>query len=121
MTFQDLTAVIDSMGLCLFSSFALGAPQYAKLLNAATGTEYTPQQLLEVGERIYNLERLFNKAAGMKPEDDRLPKRLMEEPIKEGPSKGMVSQIKLTLPQYYQARGWIDAFPTKETLDRLDL
>ena len=121
MTFQDLTAVIDSMGLCLFSSFALGAPQYAKLLNAATGTEYTPQQLLEVGERIYNLERLFNKAAGMKPEDDRLPKRLMEEPIKEGPSKGMVSQIKLTLPQYYQARGWIDAFPTKETLDRLGL
>lgn len=57
----------------------------------------------------------------MKPEDDRLPKRLMEEPIKEGPSKGMVSQIKLTLPQYYQARGWIDAFPTKETLDRLGL
>ena len=119
--FQDLTAVIDSMGLCLFSSFALGAPDYAALLNAGTGTEYTADSLLEVGERIYNLERLFNKAAGMRPEDDRLPKRLTEEPIKNGPSKGQVSQIKVTLPQYYEVRGWENAFPTEETLKRLGL
>lgn len=119
--FQDLTAVIDSMGNCLFTSFALGAPQYAALLNAATGTEYTPEELLVVGERIYNIERMFNKAAGMKPEDDRLPKRLTEEPIVNGPSKGQVSQIKITLPQYYEARGWVDAFPTDETLKRLGL
>lgn len=119
--FQDLTAVIDSMGLCLFSSFALGAPEYAALLNAGTGTSYTPDELLEVGERIYNLERLFNKTAGMKPEDDRLPKRLTEEPIKNGPSKGQISQIKVTLPQYYEVRGWENAFPTEETLKRLGL
>ena len=119
--FQDLTAVIDSMGLCLFSSFALGAPDYAALLNAGTGTGYTAESLLEVGERIYNLERLFNKAAGMRPEDDKLPKRLTEEPIKNGPSKGQVSQIKVTLPQYYDVRGWKNAFPTEETLKRLGL
>ena len=119
--FQDLTAVIDSMGLCLFSSFALGAPQYAALLNAGTGTTYTAEEILEVGERIYNIERLFNKAAGMKPEDDKLPKRLIEEPISSGPSKGMTSQIQVTLPQYYEARGWVDAFPTQETLERLGL
>lgn len=119
--FQDLTAVIDSMGLCLFSSFALGAPDYADLLNACTGTNYTPEELLEVGERIYNIERLFNKAAGMKPEDDRLPKRLMEEPIVSGPSKGMVSKINLTLPEYYEVRGWENAFPTQDTLERLGL
>lgn len=119
--FQDLTAVIDSMGLCLFSSFALGAPQYAALLNAGTGTKYDVNALLEVGERIYNIERLFNKAAGMKPEDDRLPKRLLEEPITDGPSKGMVNKLSVTLPQYYEVRGWKDAFPTKETLDRLGL
>ena len=119
--FQDLTAVIDSMGLCLFSSFALGAPQYTALLNAGTGTNYTPEELLTVGERIYNIERLFNKAAGMKPEDDRLPKRLTEEPISSGPSKGQISQINVTLPQYYEARGWENAFPTKETLERLGL
>lgn len=119
--FQDLTAVIDSMGLCLFSSFALGAPDYAALLNAGTGTSYTAQELLLVGERIYNIERLFNKAAGMKPEEDSLPKRLTEEPIVNGPSKGEISQIAVTLPDYYQIRGWVDAFPTEETLKRLDL
>ena len=119
--FQDLTAVIDSMGNCLFTSFAMGADHYAELLNAATGTTYTAEELLEVGDRIYNIERMFNKAAGMKPEDDRLPKRLMEEPIPDGPSKGMTSKIAITLPQYYEARGWVDAFPTEETLKKLGL
>ena len=120
-TFQDLTAVIDSMGNCLFTSFALGAPEYASLLNAATGTNYTPEELLEVGDRIFNIERMFNKAAGMKPEDDRLPKRLLIEPISNGPSKGMVNKLDITLPQYYAARGWVNAFPTDETLKKLGL
>ncbi len=119
--FQDLTSVIDSMGLCLFSSFALGAPQYANLINAATGTNYTPEQLLEVGERIYNIERQFNKKAGMKPEDDKLPKRLLEEEIPDGPSKGMISKLPVTLPEYYEVRGWENAFPKDETLERLGL
>ncbi|HEX3022431.1 MAG TPA: aldehyde ferredoxin oxidoreductase family protein [Lachnospiraceae bacterium] len=119
--FQDLTAVIDSLGLCLFTSFALGASQYADLLNASTGTNYTAEELLEVGERIYNIERLFNKAAGMKPEDDRLPKRLTDEPITNGPSEGQVSKIAVTLPEYYRVRGWENAFPTQETLERLGL
>lgn len=120
-TFQDLTAVIDSTGMCLFSSFALGAQQYADLINAATGTSYDAAGVLELGERIYNVERLFNKEAGMKPEDDRLPKRLVAEPIVDGPSKGSFSKIEITLPQYYEVRGWVDAFPTEETLVRLGL
>lgn len=120
-TFQDLTAVIDSMGHCLFTSFAMGAKEYTDLLNAATGTNHSVEEVLEIGDRIYNIERMFNKAAGMKPEDDRLPKRLLEEPIANGPSKGMVSQLPLTLPQYYEARGWVNAFPTDETLKKLGL
>lgn len=120
-TFQDLTAVIDSMGHCLFTSFAMGAQEYTDLLNAATGTNWTVEEVLEIGDRIYNIERMFNKAAGMKPEDDRLPKRLLNDPIVNGPSKGMVSQLPLTLPQYYEARGWVNAFPTDETLKKLGL
>lgn len=120
-TFQDLTAVIDSMGHCLFTSFAMGAQEYTDLLNAATGTHYSAEEVLEIGDRIYNIERMFNKAAGMKPEEDRLPKRLLQEPIVNGPSKGMVSQLPLTLPQYYEARGWVNAFPTDETLKKLGL
>jgi aldehyde:ferredoxin oxidoreductase len=119
--FQDLTAVIDSSGMCLFTSFALGAAEYAEMINAATGTNYTPAELLEVGERIYNIERMFNKAAGMKPEDDTLPKRLLEEPIPDGPSKGEVSKLHILLPEYYELRGWENAFPTEATLKRLEL
>jgi aldehyde:ferredoxin oxidoreductase len=119
--FQDLTAVIDSMGLCLFTSFAMGAADYAAILNAGTGTNYTVEELLLAGERIYNIERMFNKAAGMKPEDDRLPKRLTDQPIVNGPSKGEVSHIAVTLPEYYKVRGWENAFPTQETMERLGL
>lgn len=119
--FQDLTAVIDSLGTCLFTSFALGAPEYAEMLNAATGTNWSAEQLMEIGERIYNIERMFNKAAGMKPEDDCLPKRLLDEPISNGPSEGMVSKLPQMLPEYYAARGWINAFPTDETLKKLGL
>ncbi len=119
--FQDLTAVIDSSGMCLFTSFALGAPEYAAMINAATGTNYDANELLVVGERIYNIERLFNKEAGMKPEDDTLPKRILNEPIPSGPSKGEVSKLHITLPQYYEARGWVNAFPTEATIKRLGL
>lgn len=119
--FQDLTAVIDSMGNCLFTSFALGAPQYTALLNAATGTTWTVDEVMEIGDRIFNIERMFNKAAGMKPEDDTLPKRLLEEPIKNGPSTGMISKLDVMLPEYYEKRGWVKAFPTDETLKKLGL
>ena len=119
--FQDLTAAIDSSGMCLFTSFALGATEYADLLTAATGTKYDADSVLEAGERIYSLERLFNQKAGMKPEEDTLPKRLLEDPITSGPSKGQISKLKEMLPLYYEARGWENAFPTKATLDRLGL
>lgn len=119
--FQDLTAVIDSMGMCLFTSFALGADNYANFLNAGTGTIHTVDSLLEVGERIYNLERLFNQKAGMKSEDDTLPKRLTDVPIVDGPSKGQKNQLNKMLPEYYAARGWVNAFPTQETIVRLGL
>lgn len=120
-TFQDLTAVIDSMGMCLFTSFALNAEDYTNFLNAATGTTHTVSSLLDAGERIYNLERVFNKRAGMKPEDDTLPKRLLNESIQSGPSKGHKSKLNIMLPEYYEARGWVNAFPTEETLNRLGL
>ncbi|MEG0069440.1 aldehyde ferredoxin oxidoreductase family protein [Cetobacterium sp.] len=119
--FQDLTAVIDSMGMCLFTSFALGADDYATFLNAGTGTTHTVESLLEAGERIYNLERIFNKKAGMKAEDDKLPKRLTEDSIVDGPSQGQKNHLNIMLPEYYAARGWVNAFPTKETLIRLGL
>ena len=60
----DLTAVIDSLGQCLFPSSSLGVQEYADLLNAAVGTSWTREQVLEIGDRIRNIEHMFNKDAG---------------------------------------------------------
>ncbi len=104
--FQDLTAVIDASGLCLFTSFALGADDYRELLNSATGFNYTTDELMKVGERIWNLERHFNYKAGIGPETDTLPERLLKEPLPDGPQKGAVVQLDKLLPEYYKVRGW---------------
>ena len=122
MTFQDLTAVIDSAGLCLFTSFALGLSDYKDLINAATGFDYTDEELLRVGERIWNLERMFNIKAGVGPEQDTLPKRLLEEPMPDGPNKGHVVKLSELLPRYYKTRGWDEkGYPTEEKLKELGL
>lgn len=104
--FQDLTAVIDSAGLCLFSSFALGGDEYRDLINAALDTDFTTEEILKTGDRIWNLERKFNLDAGILPDQDTLPDRLLHEPLPDGPQKGCYSQLLKILPEYYQLRGW---------------
>jgi aldehyde:ferredoxin oxidoreductase len=64
---------------------------------------------------------MFNQAAGMKPEDDNLPKRLLDEPIPDGVSKGMVNHLPVMLKEYYAIRGWENGFPTENTKKRLGL
>ncbi len=120
--FQDLTASIDSLGLCLFTSFALNADDYSKLYNLVCGTNHTAESMLEAGERIWNIEKIFNLKAGIGSEEDKLPKRLLEEPIKEGPSKGWVHKLDQLLPKYYEVRGWDSkGLPTKERLEALGI
>ncbi|MGH4124024.1 MAG: aldehyde ferredoxin oxidoreductase family protein [Clostridium sp.] len=120
--FQDLTASIDSLGLCLFTSFAMGAPDYADLYNAVCGTEHTAESILQSGDRIWNIERQFNLAAGIDASQDTLPKRLLEDPIPDGPSKGNVHKLAELLPEYYKERGWdAKGNPTKEKLEELGL
>lgn len=121
MAFQDLTAVIDSLGLCLFTSFALDAQSYAEIFSAATGIEMNAEDVMIAGERIYNIERLFNQLAGMKGEDDTLPPRLLKEALQNEASEGMVSRLDIMLPEYYKVRGWENGFPTQETLKRLGI
>lgn len=120
--FQDLTASIDSLGLCLFTSFALGAGEYADLVNAVCGTAHTADTVLEAGDRIWNLERLFNLESGVGPDEDKLPRRILEDGIPEGPSKGEVARLDVLLPQYYECRGWTkDGLPTEDKLESLGL
>ena len=120
--FQNLVATIDSLILCEFTSFALETVEYAKLLSAATGIEFTDEQIMTIGDRIWNLERLYNLREGFGRKDDTLPKRLLEEPMPEGPSKGRVNMLPKMLPSYYAFRGWNSkGVPTKEKLCELGL
>ncbi len=118
--FQDFTAAIDSVGLCLFTSFAMNADDYADLYNAVCGFSLTGADFITSGERIWNIERVFNQQAGIGPEQDTLPKRLLEDPIPEGPSAGWTHKLDQLLPEYYRLRGWgTDGIPTKEKLAAL--
>jgi aldehyde:ferredoxin oxidoreductase len=120
--FQDLTAVIDSLGLCLFTSFAANADDYKDMFNAIVGEDWITEELLEAGDRIWNLERMYNLKAGIQPEEDKLPRRLLEEPIPEGPSKGHVHRLAELLPQYYKERGWSEeGIPTEAKLAQLGI
>ena len=127
-TFQDLTAVIDSSGMCLFSFFALGgSPEiyteiYTEILTASTGIPYSAGEMMKAGERIWNLERLWNLTVGYTKKDDTLPARMAELPIASGASKGEVCQIEQMLTEYYRLRGWTeDGVPLKEKLKDLDM
>ena len=104
--FQDLTAAIDSAGVCLFTTFGLGAPEIADQLAANTGENYTADNIVAIGERVNNLERLFNLKADISPSEDTLPERMYSLPVKTGPAKGKTSMVKQMLPAYYKLRGW---------------
>ncbi len=122
--FQDLTGVIDSSGLCLFVSLAEGfsVDDMVEMLEVCTGAGYTRENVLLAGERIWNMERLFNLKAGITKADDTLPPRFLKEPMPEGPAKGRVSQLETMLPQYYEIRGWTpDGVPTPDKLKALGL
>jgi aldehyde:ferredoxin oxidoreductase len=118
--FQDATAAVDSTGLCVFTTFAWSLEDIAPQVDAACDGEWGSEQLLEMGERIWNMERQFNLDAGLTGKDDTLPPRMLKEGAKTGPAKGRVNDLGKMLPEYYQLRGWSpDGVPTDETRQRL--
>ncbi len=122
--FQDFTSVVNSSVVCLFTTFALGVDAYADMLTSITGWNLTPEELLKIGERIYNLERLIINKYGFDKKDDTLPKRLFKEPLPDGPSKGEVmdpEKFEQMLREYYELRGWVDGKPTPEKLKELGI
>lgn len=129
---EDAFAVIDAAGLCVFLAVRyLFEPQtgtaahiwpsrLAQLMTYATGVEYTAESLLEAGERVFNLERLFLLGAGFTGADDTLPPRMLEEPLPEGPAAGHVVELAQMLPEFYRNRGWDQkGVPTPEKLTAL--
>jgi len=128
--YQDISAIIDAAGLCIFfavrnlASKDLGVAPVGILeyLNAATGADYTLEELQKAGERIINAERVFLANAGFDGKDDSLPTRLTHDPMPEGPSKDMVCHLDEMLDEYYEAQGWTpNGLPTPKRLKELGL
>jgi aldehyde:ferredoxin oxidoreductase len=128
--FEDAFAVIDSTGLCVFLSVRymfednveLWPTPLSEVMRLSTGYPFTQQSLLDAGDRIFNLERLFLLKAGFTKEDDDLPHRMLHEPLPEGPGKGHVVELDKMLPRFYELRGWSkDGVPTSEKLQSLEI
>ncbi|MCM2358155.1 MAG: aldehyde ferredoxin oxidoreductase C-terminal domain-containing protein, partial [Geobacteraceae bacterium] len=107
---QNRRAMLDSTGMCFFPTFepALEEPMLS-LLSAISGREYDKAEFEKTGERIFNLEKMFNYREGFRREDDRLPDRFFEDAFTIGPKKGAVldrDKFDAMLTQYYKDRGW---------------
>jgi aldehyde:ferredoxin oxidoreductase len=120
---QNRTTAHDATGICLFVAAAGGPLEtFVPCTAAATGVPYTLDDFVKIGERTWNLERLWNLRAGFTKADDTLPQRLLKEPHRSGPSAGVVVQLDAMLPVYYQQRGWdAEGRPTPEKLAELGL
>ena len=86
----------------------------------AVGSDETDEEILLKGERIWNLEKRFNIAAGI--EKDTLPPRLLREALPSGPAEGKVNELHTMLKEYYAARGWDEeGIPSQEKLTELSI
>lgn len=107
---QNLHASIDSLELCKFTARSLTEDHYARLLSAATGIDFSGEDVLRAGERIFNLERIFNVREGFTRADDRLSERIRWEDTDD------------VLDEYYTLRGWDnEGVPTEEKRNELGL
>ncbi|RZN56229.1 MAG: aldehyde ferredoxin oxidoreductase [Candidatus Methanomethylicota archaeon] len=126
---MQFTTIGDSMIICHFLERLLGFtlnPKHAEMINIVTGFNYKFEELVEVAERILDLERAFNVRTGIRRKDDTLPRRFLEEPIPEGPSKGMYTDeqtLNKMLDDFYTLKGWDKrtGIPTKEKLIKIGL
>ena len=121
---EDAFAVFDSAGTCKFLGMILPADHWANMISTVTGwKEFDENEFRRTGERIYNLERVFSVREGLNRAHDTLPKRLLEEPLPEGPAAGHVIHLDPLLDAYYEFRGWDKktGHPTAEKLKELGI
>jgi aldehyde:ferredoxin oxidoreductase len=119
---QNFSRVTDSLVTCKFLEYSVGYDHLARLLSAATGVDYSISSLQKIGERIWNLERLYNLREGIDGAYDALPTRFLKEPLEEGYSSGRVVDLNRMLGDYYQSRGWDEkGVPTSGKLEELGL
>lgn len=121
--FQNYFAVYNPLGLCKFIAKAGTSPEtIASLISTATGWDFTGEQLLLTGERLFNLKRIINNRLGITRADDTLPPRLLTLARPSGQAEGQLPDIEFILDEYYETRGWLpDGRPSPERLESLGL
>lgn len=106
---EDTNAAVDSLVACKFSFFGASLEEYAELLAATTGIEYSPQRLKEIGKRICLTERFYNCVNGFSRRDDILPERFFNEPGSSGDGIQIHpidrQRFEEELDKYYRIRG----------------
>jgi aldehyde:ferredoxin oxidoreductase len=119
---QNYLAGTDTLVKCDFGAMGVQPETYARLLNTATGMDVDAAFFDLLGERIWNVTRLFNLREGMDVAQERLPRRFVEEPLPSGPHKGhriTETDMRYLLQDYYKARGWdAQGRPTPEVLEK---
>lgn len=121
---ENVMTALDTLGACKFMGFCVASDEWVELVAHCLGRDFTYDDLMRVGERAYNLARVFNVREGVTRADDTLPPRLLEEPLTEGPAAGKVNEnLPAMLDKYYELRGWDKATgkPTPEKLKELGL
>jgi len=119
---QEVMAILDSLAVCSTMRFALDINDILKLFSAVTGLEIEKDSGMRIGERILNIERLFNIREGFGKRDDTLPKRFLSEPMPDGPGKGETVELPQMLDEYYELMGWDkEGKPTAKKLGELGL
>ncbi len=119
--FQDIHAFSDSLDLCKFSAFAMGMDEYTAQYAAFCGIDFSVEDGLKAGERVYNLERYYNNLAGLAEGSDYLPRRFTHEASTEAGSVGHVCELDLMLADYYAARGWEKGIVPEAKLRELEI
>ncbi|TET90202.1 MAG: aldehyde:ferredoxin oxidoreductase [Methanomassiliicoccales archaeon] len=122
---EDLVVMYDVLGVCKFSRGFFFASGFIELIKATTGSSYSEEEILWIGERVNNLKQLFVLREGMTREDYVLPEKITGVPIPEGESKGhlvTIEEMNKMLGDYFDARGWDqNAIPTNKKLEELGL
>ncbi|NIM95341.1 MAG: aldehyde ferredoxin oxidoreductase [Anaerolineales bacterium] len=126
---EDVYAATEALGFCVFTStaaFAVNPENMSQLFSMGLGEKFTEAQLMEGGRRIVTVERCFNVREGATRMDDRLPWRMMNEKVPDGPNEGMITDqamLDQLLDDYYAMHGWDPntAVPLETTLKDLEM
>ena len=121
--FQDFCEVVESAGICKFALYGdFRSRHVVDLLRCVTGWDLQLDEVMKMGERSFNLKRLINVRCGITGKDDRLPDRILTQPLSEGGTKGSLPDQEKMLKEYYQERGWDEnGIPTPQKREELSL